>query len=73
MPLVPMKPPPGRLLFVGLNPSFISDKVCQILTDLPTDPKNYFAWSSRQTFDPSVDLKLHEEGKKRGRYFAKFR
>jgi hypothetical protein len=72
MPLAPLKPPPGNLLFVGLNPSFIADKVGQILTELPTDPETYFAWPN-PTFDPSVDRILYQSGKERGPYFANFR
>jgi hypothetical protein len=68
MPLVPLPPAPGRLLFVGLNPSFNARSLRRFIDD----PETYFAWSSRQNFDPNVDLKLHQSGKKSYVYFANF-
>ena len=73
LPLVPVEPTKGSLLFVGMNPSFSESAIRRILgVDCPREPRKYFSWGNRLEFDPEVDRRLHRLAKEKYAYFKRF-
>lgn len=73
VPLVPVPPKAHCLLFVGLNPSFNPSAIRRLLpAEKRIEPSTYFHWRNRRTFDPQVDVCLHEHAKKEYVYFSRF-
>lgn len=74
LPLVPLEPANGSLLFVGMNPSFSVSAIQKILgSSCPSEPQKYFSWCNRSNFDPALDRRLHRLAKDEYAYFRRFR
>jgi hypothetical protein len=75
MPLIYPAIEKGKLLFIGLNPSFSQKGFRSILKDSPYSyikPNNYYHWHNRKEFDPEIAKEIEKLAKRNHSYFNNF-